>query len=75
MKGPIDWAITEAERIARLELGSIMMPLEVEGGYANLEEGPRLWATLEEIGLPLGYHIGTGRSRPDPRNTSTWESE
>ena len=60
MKGPIDWAITEAERIARLELGSIMMPLEVEGGYANLEEGPRLWAALEEIGLPLGYHIGTG---------------
>ena len=59
MRGPIDWAVTEAERIARLELRSIMMPLELEGGYANFEGGPRLWAALGEIGLPLGFHIGT----------------
>ena len=59
MQGPLEWALQEAERIARLGLKSIMLPLELSGGYANFEQGPRLWDALEEIDLPLAFHIGS----------------
>jgi uncharacterized protein len=54
--GPIQWAIAEAERIARLGLRSVMMPSgSPKGGYGDSYYKP-LWSALEEIGMPVAFH-------------------
>lgn len=59
MKGPIEWAIAEAERIVKKGLRSVLIPSEVpERPYASPEYAP-LWAALQDLGVPVSTHIGT----------------
>ena len=66
MRGPIEGTINEAERIAKLGLKSLLMPLEMEGGYTNLERGEQLWDALEDVNLPLAFHVGSSTIKAGP---------
>jgi predicted TIM-barrel fold metal-dependent hydrolase len=59
MKGPIAWAVEEAQRTAKMRLRSFGIPTEVLGhSYRECQFDP-LWACLEEIGLAVSLHVGT----------------
>ena len=56
MKGPVEWAIEEAERVAKKGLPSVSIPAEsAERSYGHSDFDP-LWATLQDIGLPVATH-------------------
>ena len=59
MRGPIEWALEEAERAAKLGLRSVMIPTEVTNRSYREPEYDRLWATLQDLGLILALHVGT----------------
>jgi predicted TIM-barrel fold metal-dependent hydrolase len=59
MRGPVEWAIEEAERAAKLGLRSVMIPTEVANRSYSEPEYARLWATVQELGLPVALHVGT----------------
>jgi len=56
MKGPAEWAVAEAERAAKNNLRSVMMAAEAR--YQS-SEYDRLWAALQDLGLPVSVHVGT----------------
>jgi predicted TIM-barrel fold metal-dependent hydrolase len=58
MKGPISWAVEEAQRAAKKGLRSFGIPTELAGRSYKEPEFAPLWATLEEIGLPVSLHVG-----------------
>lgn len=59
-RGSLKDAIAEAERIAKKGLSSLMIPAESpERPYSSSEYEP-LWAALQDLGLPLAAHSGTG---------------
>ena len=69
----IDLAIEEIERIRRLGFRGVTIPVRpIYGSTSALEahyhrpEYDRLWACLEDSGLPVTAHVGTGK---DPRTT------
>lgn len=60
-KGPIEWSIKEAKRVAQMGFKTVHIPVEnvqhpygVQDGYYD-----ELWATLQDLGLVLSLHIGT----------------
>ncbi|MGH7962381.1 MAG: amidohydrolase family protein [Candidatus Binatia bacterium] len=57
LKGPVAWAAEEAQRAAKKGLCSFMIPTEVPGHSYQEKEYNRLWAALEEIGLPVALHV------------------
>jgi predicted TIM-barrel fold metal-dependent hydrolase len=60
MKGPIEWAIEEAERAAKKGLRSVLIPAEMtDRPYSSSEYDP-LWSALQTLDLPVGTHAGTG---------------
>jgi predicted TIM-barrel fold metal-dependent hydrolase len=59
MRGPVGWAIEEAERTAKLGLRSVMIPTEVANRSYSEPEYAQLWATLQELGLIVTLHVGT----------------
>ena len=59
MRGPIDWAIEEAQRAAKLGLRSVMIPTEVANRSYSEPDYARLWATVQDLGLPVALHVGT----------------
>jgi predicted TIM-barrel fold metal-dependent hydrolase len=60
MRGPVEWAVEEAERIAGMEgIRTILIPAEVECSYAHADYNP-MWDALQDIGLPVSTHSGTG---------------
>ncbi len=59
MQGPVEWAITEAQRVATKGLRSVSIPCEIAGRpYRDPDYDP-LWAALQELGLPVSLHVGT----------------
>jgi predicted TIM-barrel fold metal-dependent hydrolase len=52
-------AIAEVERVAKLGLGAAMLPLVGTPEYNHRDWGP-LWSCLEDAGLPIVMHQGTG---------------
>jgi predicted TIM-barrel fold metal-dependent hydrolase len=60
MGGPIELTIKEAERAAKMGLRSFLIPARNEERPYSSPEYDRLWAALEDIGLPIGTHAGTG---------------
>jgi predicted TIM-barrel fold metal-dependent hydrolase len=60
MGGPIEWTIREAERAAKQGLRTFLIPSKNEERPYVSREYDRLWAALQEIGLPVGTHAGTG---------------
>jgi len=60
MRGPVEWAVEEAERIAKLKgIRTVLIPAEVERSYAHADYNP-MWDALQDIGLPVATHSGTG---------------
>jgi predicted TIM-barrel fold metal-dependent hydrolase len=60
-------AVREVERCAKLGLRTVFAPVMVPGQPYNLPVYDPLWATLQETGLPVSFHVGTGR---DPREAT-----
>ena len=59
LRGPVEWAIEEAGRIAQKGLRSISIPSEIAARpYRSTEYDP-LWEVLQDIGLPISIHVGT----------------
>ena len=60
MRGPVEWAVEEAERIAKMKgIRTVLIPAEVERSYAHADYN-RMWDALQDIGLPVATHSGTG---------------
>ena len=59
MKGPIEWAIEEAQRVATKGLRSVSIPCEIAGSSYRDPGYDPLWAALQELGLPVSLHVGT----------------
>lgn len=69
----IDGAIAEIQRCAELGFRGLCLPCKPIWGPPdhndlnyNLREFDPLWAAIEEIGLPITFHVSTGR---DPRTS------
>ena len=69
--GDFDGAMKEIERVAALGFRGLTLPCKpIWGGHDvdhanyNLPEFDPMWALLEETGLPITFHVSTGR---DPR--------
>lgn len=61
VKGPVEWAIEEAERTAKKGLTSVSIPTTVpERPYSKSNEYEPLWAALQDLNLPIAIHAGTG---------------
>lgn len=60
-------AIAELERCAKLGFRSVFMPAQVAGKPYNVSEYDPLWAAIQDSGMPISFHVGTGR---DPRTAS-----
>ncbi|MDO8433711.1 MAG: amidohydrolase family protein [Candidatus Binatus sp.] len=61
VKGPIEWAIEEARRVAKSGLRSVSIQATVpERPYGRSETYEPLWAALQDLGLPVAIHTGTG---------------
>lgn len=59
MRGPVEWAIEEAQRAAKQGLRSVMIPTEVANRSYGEPEYARLWETVQDLGLILTLHVGT----------------
>ena len=62
--GEVEAAVAEVRRVAEMGFRTVFMPVQVAGQPYNLPLYDPLWAVLEETGLPVSFHVGTGR---DPR--------
>jgi predicted TIM-barrel fold metal-dependent hydrolase len=56
-----DEAVREIERVARLGLRSVMLPMHVppDAPY-NTDRYDPVWAAAQAHGLPVSFHVGTG---------------
>ena len=60
MRGPVEWAVEEAYRAAKLPgIKTISIPTTMVGRPYSRPEYEPLWAALEEIDYPVSIHIGT----------------
>lgn len=60
MRGPVEWAVEEAERLAKTKgIRSVIIPAEVGRSYAH-QDYNRLWVALQDLGLLVATHSGTG---------------
>ena len=69
--GDLEGSIREVERVARLGFRALTLPCkpiwgahDVEHPNYNLPVFDPLWAVIQEAGLPITFHVSTGR---DPR--------
>jgi predicted TIM-barrel fold metal-dependent hydrolase len=60
-------AIAEVERVAKMGFRTVFLPAHVPEQPYNLDVYDPLWAKIQEIGIPISFHVGTGR---DPRTAS-----
>jgi len=65
--GDVAGADKEVERVAALGFRTVFLPVQVQGQPYNLPLYDPLWAAIQETGLPIGMHVGTGR---DPREAT-----
>jgi predicted TIM-barrel fold metal-dependent hydrolase len=65
--GDVPAAVREVQRVARLGLRSVFLPVQVAGQPYSLPLYDPLWAALQDAGLPVAFHVGTGR---DPRSAT-----
>ncbi len=71
--GNIEAAISEIQRVAKLGFRGLTLPCKPiwgppdhEQSNYNLPEYDPLWAAVQDVGLPITFHIATGR---DPRTS------
>jgi predicted TIM-barrel fold metal-dependent hydrolase len=58
MRGPVDWAIAEAQRCAKMGLRGLMIPATKRKPSYHEPVYDKLWAALDELNLPIGVHSG-----------------
>ncbi|HEY7293920.1 MAG TPA: amidohydrolase family protein, partial [Dehalococcoidia bacterium] len=71
----LDDAVQEVERAAKLGYRGVFLPVQPLGTAPPTERRPGyhlpqfepLWAAIEETGMPISFHVGTGK---DPRTAS-----
>ncbi len=68
-RGPLEWAIAEAQRCARSGLREVMIPNLPTRPYHDPYYEP-LWQVLEDIGLPVVTHTATQEEQLDLTVTS-----
>ncbi len=59
-RGPIEWAVAEAERGVKMGLESVMLPAWCNHRPYNQPIWDTLWARLEEMGVFCNFHLGGG---------------
>ena len=57
-RGPVEWAIAEAERAAKLGHVSVVLPGWNDDRPYNLAEWDPLWAALQDMDMVVSIHIG-----------------
>jgi predicted TIM-barrel fold metal-dependent hydrolase len=59
----VEAAVAEIERVAALELRSVMLPMQAPADrpYNSAEYDP-VWAAASHHGMPCSFHVGTGSS-------------
>jgi predicted TIM-barrel fold metal-dependent hydrolase len=69
--GDLDGTLAEIERVAKIGYRALTLPCkpiwgahDIDQVNYNLPHFDRMWALIEETGLPITFHISTGR---DPR--------
>jgi predicted TIM-barrel fold metal-dependent hydrolase len=56
-------AVDEIERVARLGLRSVMLPMQAPADHPyNSTEYDAVWAAAAHHGMPCSFHVGTGSS-------------
>lgn len=65
--GDVPAAVQEVVRVAELGFRTVFLPVQVPGMPYNDVLFDPLWAVLQETGLPVSFHVGTGR---DPREAT-----
>lgn len=65
--GDVAGAVAEVQRVATLGFRTVFLPVQVTGQPYNQPIYDPLWAVLQETGLPISFHVGTGR---DPREAT-----
>lgn len=71
----VDTAIQEVERVAKLGYRSVFLPVQPLGNAPAGQRRPAyndkgfepLWAAIEDTGMPISLHVGTGK---DPRTAT-----
>ena len=61
LRGPMEWAIAEAERVARMGMKGFMIPCDVK--FHDPRYQP-LWAALQDMNLPIAVHPGAALNYP-----------
>jgi uncharacterized protein len=56
-RGPIEWAVKEAQRSAKLGLATAMLPAWVDDRPFNLAEWDSLWAALQDLNMVASMHL------------------
>ncbi len=65
--GDVQAAVAEVSRVAELGFRTVFFPVQIAGMPYNHPIFDPLWAVLQETGLPISFHVGTGR---DPREAT-----
>jgi predicted TIM-barrel fold metal-dependent hydrolase len=59
--GPVEWAIEEAQRVAKKGLRSVLLPAEPDRSYfVQAAYWEPLWAALQDLNLVVAFHVATG---------------
>jgi predicted TIM-barrel fold metal-dependent hydrolase len=69
----VDAAVRELQRIRKLGLRGVMLPLTLAEGesYGSAKYDP-LWATAQDMGLVVSFHAGTSRAGIQIPDASGW---
>lgn len=63
----VESAVLEVRRVAKMGYRTVFLPVTVPEKPYNLPVYEPLWEVIQETGLPIGFHVGTGK---DPRTAS-----
>ena len=53
-------AVEEIRRVAKIGIKALILPLKAETRSYNYPAYDELWATAQELGMPISFHNGTG---------------
>lgn len=71
-KGPIEVIAQEAVRVVKNGLKSVLMVAEVPERPYSLPDYDSLWATLQELDVPISIHMGTSSGMQVPERLKAY---
>ena len=63
----VESAVKEIHRVAKMGYRTVFLPVQVQDQPYNLPLYDPLWAAIQETGIPISFHVGTGK---DPRTAT-----